>query len=116
MDQGSCNSPHVDDTTLLGPRLDALSTDPTAPTLVEAYFDPLSGFAGHTFDAVGTNPPGAFSEGDLLAVSLLDVAFQPAAVRELLDRTVLWSGLLTELPDVKVPLWEATDPDLEAAD
>jgi len=49
-----------------------------------AYFDPAEGFAGMSFCTLGHNPPGAVTADDLLAVSLLDIAWRPEAVPQLL--------------------------------
>jgi Family of unknown function (DUF6308) len=53
---------------------------------------------------------------DLLAVSLLDIAWRPAAVRQLLDTSAaMVPGLLSAIPS-DVDLWEASDEDLAAVD
>jgi hypothetical protein len=44
---------------------------------------PRGSFAGALFESVGTNPPDAISEGDLLAVSFLDTPFVAGAARRL---------------------------------
>jgi hypothetical protein len=51
---------------------------------VAAYFDPSEGFAGMTFTCLGSNPRDKVTADDLLAVSLLDIAWHPGAVRMLL--------------------------------
>jgi hypothetical protein len=93
-------------------RLDA-AIDGTAD-VVARYFDPLGPFAGSTFDLLGHNPPTAFSTDDLLAVTLLDVRIPPASVRRLLRNREI-GGYLAEIP-VEVPLWEADDATVRAAD
>ena len=78
-----------------------------------AYFDPAEGFAGMSFATLGQNPPGAVTADDLLAVSLLDIAWRPEAVRQLLgSRAGPVSAMLSEIP-TDVDLWAA--PDAEVA-
>lgn len=85
---------------------------PPADQLLLAFFDTKSPFAGRTFDELSANPRNEFSVGDLLAVSLLDVRFEPRAVRALLDvKARLFSELLSPIRD-DVDLWDATDDDL----
>jgi hypothetical protein len=55
-----------------------------ATKLVAAFFDPARPFAGATFDTLPDNPPNTFTASDLVAVSLLDVRFEPRAVRQAL--------------------------------
>src|SRR5690242_21207395 len=52
---------------------------------VAAYFRPEEDFAGLSFTCLGTNPRDAVTASDLLAVSLLDIAWRPEAVRQLPD-------------------------------
>ena len=52
---------------------------------VAAYFRPEEDFAGLSFTCLGSNPRDAVTASDLLAVSLLDIAWRPEAVRQLLD-------------------------------
>jgi hypothetical protein len=81
---------------------------------VAAYFDPAEGFAGMSFTTLGRNPPNKVTPGDLLAVSLLDIAWRPEAVRQLLgSQADLVSGLLAAIGS-DVDLWEASDGDLAA--
>lgn len=98
----------------LATRLDLLLDEPQLTELVGRYFDPTEGFAGHLFDEVGENPPVRFDVGDLLAITLLDVALGPRAVRSLLEEDELWTELLQQIP-VDRPLWDASDAELEAA-
>lgn len=51
---------------------------------VGAYYDENNGFAGDMFDSLGENPSDRFTSDDLVAASLLDVRFGPAAIRDLL--------------------------------
>lgn len=95
---------------LIEHRLDLLLSDPFVPSLVRRYFDPATPFAGHTFDTLGDNPCNEIVPADLLAVSLLDVAFGAAAVRDLLESPSKWTALLDAIPRQDVPLW-----DLDAA-
>ena len=83
---------------------------------VAAYFDPAEGFAGMTFATLGDNPPDQLTAADLLAVSLLDIAWRPDVVRRLLgtDRD-RFAGLLAGI-STGVNLWQATDADLGAVD
>jgi hypothetical protein len=52
--------------------------------LVGEYYEESNGFAGDMFDSLGENPYDAFTSDDLVAASLLDVRFGPAAIRDLL--------------------------------
>jgi len=47
---------------------------------VAAYFSPEEDFAGLSFTCLGSNPRDAVTASDLLAVSLLDIAWRPEAV------------------------------------
>ncbi len=91
----------------------------TAPGLgqaMAAYFDPAEGFAGMSFCTLGHNPPGAVTADDLLAVSLLDIAWRPEAVRQLLGpQAAPVAGLLGAIP-AGVNLWAASDADLATVD
>jgi Family of unknown function (DUF6308) len=95
-------------------RLDELLAPPT-DLLVKAFFDPKETFAGLTFDTLGTNTPDRLGFDDLVAVSLLDVAFAPKAVRSMFNEDAdRISTLLRNIP-VDLDLWDATDEQLKAA-
>lgn len=95
-------------------RTDAVLAPP-ATELVEAFFSPTGRFAAATFDLLGTNDPWRISTDDLLAVTLLDVRFRPPAVRALLwHEAATVADLLSRVP-ADLPLWAATDADLDAA-
>lgn len=97
-------------------RLSETLARPGVRPAVAAYFDPAEGFAGMTFSTLGDNPPDQLTPADLLAVSLLDIAWRPDVVRRLLgtDRQEL-AGLLAGI-STQVDLWQATDADLAAVD
>lgn len=99
----------------LGSRIDALLAEPKTGKLVTAYFQEDGPFAGHTFDRLGSNPPTQFTPDDLLAVSLLDVSYAPAAVRQILGHSDRWSRLLAAVPPEAV-LWEMDEEVYGAAD
>jgi len=83
---------------------------------VAAYFRPEEDFAGLSFTCLGSNPRDAVTASDLLAVSLLDIAWRPEAVRQLLDTSAaMVSGLLCAIRS-DIDLWEASDEDLAAVD
>ena len=83
--------------------------------LVQAYFQPDGPFAASTFDDLEPGPPNLITVADLLAVSFLDVAIRPLAVREILDADASHvSELLSAIPGA-TPIWDASDADLEAA-
>jgi Family of unknown function (DUF6308) len=83
---------------------------------VAAYFSQDESFAGLTFTCLGSNPPDKVTADDLLAVSLLDIAWQPGAVRELLGTAAgKVSGLLSAIRS-DVDLWDATDEHLAPVD
>jgi hypothetical protein len=86
-----------------------------AGRLLVSFFDPDGPFAGSTFDDLPNNPRNEFSASDLLAASLLDVRFEPRAVRALLEGSAnSFSQYLANIPD-DVDLWAATDEDLGSA-
>jgi Family of unknown function (DUF6308) len=82
---------------------------------VAAYFCEPE-FAGMTFSDLGRNPPDEITADDLLAVSLLDIAWRPQVVRLLLGgRREQLSPLLAVIPQA-TDLWNATDDDLRHVD
>lgn len=86
-----------------------------ARELVGAYYTPEGKFAGATFESLGENSRDSFGLDDLLALTLLDLALSPPAVRQVLGpRAVRLAQLLGEVPD-DIDLWEATDQQLQAA-
>ncbi len=91
----------------------------TAPGLslaMAAYFDPAEGFAGMSFCTLGRNPAGAVTADDLLAVSLLDIAWRPEAVRQLLgSQSGPISAMLATIP-ADVDLWAASDAEVATVD
>lgn len=83
--------------------------------LVRAYYAPNGGFAGSLFDTFGNNPVGQFTSDDLVAASLLDVRFGPAAVQELLVKGRA-NELLQDIPgDADATLWNTDLPRGSAA-
>lgn len=87
-----------------------------ADRLLRHFFDKDGPFAGSTFDEIGENPLNVIGPADVVAVSLLDVRFEPRAVRALLERdSTQLSELLSDIPPY-VDLWDADDRDLHAAD
>lgn len=116
-----CHSPvgtnggwHLETTNELASRIIEVVEAP-ADQLIVSFFEPGGPFAGSTFDDLPDNPRDEFSAGDLLAASLLDVRFEPRAVRALLEtRPSSLSELLAEIPD-DVDLWRATEEDLRPA-
>ncbi len=97
----------------LGRRISDVITYPAA-NLVAAYFAP-GPFAGTTFDELGDNSPEKFTPDDLVAVSLLDVTFEPRAVRSLLETDSDEFSRLLEQVDADVPLWAADDSQFDRA-
>lgn len=82
--------------------------DPDLPLLVEAYFrreEPV--FAGELFNTIGRNEPNSVEPDDLLAVGLLDEAFNAeAAYRILIEDRVPYVQSLRDIgPDVDI--WES---------
>ena len=93
-------------------RLRETLTVPGLGQAMAAYFDPAEGFAGMSFCTLGDNPPGAVTADDLLAVSLLDIAWRPEAVRQLLGgQAEPVSAMLGAIP-ADIDLWAASDPEL----
>ncbi|WP_413784859.1 DUF6308 family protein [Mycolicibacterium elephantis] len=87
-----------------------------AEALAAEFFSPEGKFAATTFDALPNNPADAFTAEDLLAVTLLDVALSPRALRQLLEsRSAEFARLLRDIP-ADLDLWEATDAHLAAID
>jgi hypothetical protein len=83
---------------------------------VAAYFQPEEGFAGLSFTCLGSNPRDVVTPDDLLAVSLLDIAWRPETVRQLLDRrAAAVAGLLVAIRS-DLDLWQASEEDLAAVD
>ena len=77
-----------------------------------AYFDPAEDFPGMSFSSLGRNPAGEVTADDLLAVSLLDIAWRPEAVRHLLgSQAAEISGMLAVIR-ADLDLWDASDADL----
>jgi Family of unknown function (DUF6308) len=69
-----------------------------------------------TFTDLGRNPPWEITPDDLLAVSLLDIAWRPQAVRTLLGSHRRQFGqMLTDLPQ-ETDLWDASDATLRHID
>ena len=94
---------------------DTLTVPGLGPAMA-AYFDPAEGFAGMSFCTLGQNPPGAVTADDLLAVSLLDIAWRPEAVRQLLgSQSGPISAILATIP-TDVDLWAASDAQVATVD
>jgi len=91
-------------------RIDAV-LEPPAAELVAAYFEPATEnrFAAEAFDTLGENDPLVIGADDILATTLLDIRFSPAAVRAILgpDRGDLMD-LLRDVPS-GADIWQATD-------
>ena len=90
--------------------------EPGLGAAVAAYFDPAEGFAGMSFSTLGRNLPHKVTAGDLLAVSLLDIAWRPEAVRQLLGSQAERVSVMLGAISNDVDLWDATDTDLTAVD
>ena len=97
----------------LGGRITQVVAAP-ADRLLVAFFDTAGPFAASTFDDLPDNPRREFATGDLLAASLLDVRFQPRAVRALLQPGSRLCEYLADIRDDR-DLWNATDDDLRPA-
>ncbi|MGH3601649.1 MAG: DUF6308 family protein [Pseudonocardiaceae bacterium] len=73
----------------LNTALDATRTifrdDATATGALEDFYDPTGNYAGLTFLELGTNDSQSIEIDDLLAITLLEVAAIPHAVRQLLE-------------------------------
>lgn len=76
--------------------------------LVADYYDEDGPFAGRLFDGLANNNPLEFTAEDLVAASLLDVRFDPRAVRALLVESSRINDLLYRLGSDR-PLWEVED-------
>ncbi|MGD0373580.1 MAG: DUF6308 family protein [Streptosporangiaceae bacterium] len=90
--------------------------DPGLPRAVAAYFRPDEIFPGLTFSCLGSNPRDQVTGDDLLAVSLLDIAWRPDVVRQLLGTGAGNISRLLAAIRTDVDLWEASDEDLAAVD
>lgn len=95
--------------TSIAERLEALVDSKNVDALVRIYFTDPS-FAGSLFDRLGTNDFDNLTHDDLLAVSLLDVRFKPAAMRELLDKRADIHELLRRMPTDR-DAWDLVDED-----
>ena len=69
-------------------------------------------YAGNSFLAIGNNDPYALTEGDLLAITLLNVEAPPVAVRRFLEPSRTRGWLHRLLSDEHLPI----DADLAVAD
>jgi len=103
----------------VGAMIDELLDDPRSPALVAEYYDPAKNFVGMTFLDLAPNDPFAFGPSDLYAVTLLlpKRYLGVSIARRLLpggDLAVHASALLARIP-VGVPIWDATERDLEWA-
>lgn len=97
-------------------RLHADLATPGLAKLVTAYFNPVGPFAGPTFDHIGLNPPDKVTSDDLLAVTLLDVRWNPLAIRQLLgEKAETLTGHLVKI-SADTDLWDATPEKLRAVD
>jgi hypothetical protein len=108
--------PSSDDVPARVARAIDLHLDGYARPLVEAYFNPSKDFAGRDFDTLAPNPPNEIGLPDLLAITLLDVAVGPLAMRTMLG----WNRDETkrewdDLP-LSTDLWDASEEHLAAAD
>jgi hypothetical protein len=83
---------------------------------VAAYFRPEEDFAGLSFTCLGSNPRDSVTPGDLLAVSLLDIAWRPETVRQLLDSRAATVARRLAAIRSDLDLWEAREDDLAAVD
>jgi hypothetical protein len=97
-------------------RLQVDLATPGLAEIVTAYFDPLGPFAGRTFDSIGSNSNCKITCGDLLAVSLLDIHWDPRTVRRLLQEGIPEIEHCLTRIGIETDLWEATDTELRAAD
>src|ERR1022692_564692 len=91
-------------------------THPNLPQAVAAYFDPDETFAGLTFSCLGSNPRDELTGDDLLAVSLLDIAWRPDVVRQLLGTEAARVSRQLAVIRCDLDLWDASDEDLAAVD
>jgi hypothetical protein len=96
-------------------RIDEAVAAPAAPLLC-LFYGPRGRFAGSTFDEVGENPPYSISPADLVAVSLLDVRFEPRAVRAMSQTEAERLATLLRPVPASVDLWAAEDRHLDVAD
>lgn len=76
--------------------------------LVRDYYNERGPFAGRLFDELPNNDPSKFTPEDLVAASLLDVRFDPRAVRALLVEPSAINELVRRLGPDRA-LWEVDD-------
>ena len=95
-------------------RIRDVLADPGVNGLVAAYFDPDGPFAGTLFDLLGENPPCVLTLDDLLATTLLDISWQPFAVRALLAAGNQVTAALAAIP-TDLDLWTAGPDVLQSA-
>jgi hypothetical protein len=98
--------------------LDQMLDHESTPGLIEAFFSEEGPFAGETFTELPPNDPYKISASDLLAATLLDVAFPPRAVRWLLapSHSGALAELLRSLPEPGRQLHELERDDLQGAE
>lgn len=95
----------------------AILRHPDTPAKVAAFYDPVRNYAGATFNDLAPNDPFRLDSSDLLAVTLMNVAVQPAALRRLLEPGDDHDAVLATLATVPVgtSLADADPATLDAA-
>jgi hypothetical protein len=89
---------------------------PGLPGAVAAYSDPAEGFAGMVFTCLGSNPRHEVTTDDLLAVSLLDIAWQAGRGADAPRRSRAEGlGILAAISS-RIDLQDATDAGLATVD
>lgn len=90
--------------------VEALDADLT-PRLLAAFYDPSTGFAGHTFASLGPVTSESVTATDLLALTTLNIDLSPYEIRRIVSHEEngrRLSGLLAGLPEAKL---EDTTPE-----
>ncbi|MBD8606033.1 hypothetical protein IFT73_04135 [Aeromicrobium sp. CFBP 8757] len=108
----------IDHNRTLACRIRGIVADHGADLVSEYYAN--GRFAGNLFDGLGENPVGRFTSDDLLAASLLDVRFEPRAVRGLVSDNAadtalaaipadvaIWDGIALGAESDSMKLWQS---------
>ena len=95
----------------------AILADPATPSKVAAFYDPARNFAGATFTSLAPTSGHELTPSDLVAITLMNVSVQPAAVRRLLEPGDVRSAISVALANVPtdLSLQDADHAALEAA-
>jgi hypothetical protein len=99
-------------------RLTEAIADPIAASLLAAFYDPDTNYAGYSFVCPMMVENDTIEPDDLLAITALDVRFRPRALRRLRDTSSeKYRGTIAALEAVpkSLPIAESSDRELDNA-